>query len=388
MIEDKNVHRVVSGEREIIIVGTAHVSRESADLVERVIRDEQPESVCVELCRSRYEAIRQKANWEEMDIFKIIREKRTALLLSQLIMASFQKKLAEKFGINPGEEMLRAIQTAEETGAGIVLADRDIRTTMTRTWRSMSFLKKMRFLFELILSLLSTDDISEEDIEKLKEQDVLELAMQTFGKKMPALKTILIDERDRYMAHAIDTTPGRKVLAVVGAGHVRGILNSIGTETDIEELSSIPPGKPWTRWIAWGIPVFIVGIIAAGFFKAGGEAGLNMIKWWVAVNAILAGLGAVVVLAHPLTILSSIVAAPITSMNPTIAAGWVAGLVEATVRKPQVRDFIDLREDISSIRGFWRNKITRILLLVAFVNLGSSIGTFVAIPLMMRFLNQ
>lgn len=388
MIEDKNVHRVVSGEREFIVIGTAHVSRESADLVERVIRDEQPESVCVELCRSRYEAIRQKANWEEMDIFKIIREKRTALLLSQLIMASFQKKLAEKFGINPGEEMLRAIQTAEETGAGIVLADRDIRTTMTRTWRSMSFFKKMRFLFELILSLLSTDDISEEDIEKLKEQDVLELAMQTFGKKMPALKTILIDERDRYMAHTIGTAPGRKVLAVVGAGHVRGILNSIGTEPDIEELSSIPPGKPWGRWIAWGIPVFIVGIIVAGFFKAGGEAGLNMIKWWVAVNAILAGLGAVVVLAHPLTILSSIVAAPITSMNPTIAAGWVAGLVEATVRKPQVRDFIDLREDILSIRGFWRNKITRILLLVAFVNLGSSIGTFVAIPLMMRFLNQ
>jgi len=386
-ITDENIHRLVIDGRDIILVGTAHVSRESVELVGRVIDDEAPDTVCVELCTSRYEALKQKSHWEEMDILKIIREKRTALLLSQLIMASFQKKIAEKFGINPGEEMLRAMEKAEESGAELVLADRDIRTTMTRTWRTMRFTSKLRFLFELIFALFSTDDISEEDIEELKKHDVLELAMQTFGKKLPEVKTILIDERDQVLAHSIGTAPGQKIVAVVGAGHVAGILKHIGTPVDLAAVNTIPPKRSWGKVIAWAIPLLIVGIVAAGFFNAGSEASLNMIKWWVVVNSILAGLGALIVMAHPLTILSSIVAAPITSINPTIAAGWVAGLVEVTLRKPQVKDFMDLREDIGSVRGFWRNKITRILLLVAFVNLGSTIGTFVAIPMMMKFLS-
>jgi pheromone shutdown-related protein TraB len=387
-MENKNIHHLTIDDREIVLVGTAHVSRESAELVERTIEEEKPDTVCVELCRARYDAIRQKANWEEMDILKIIRQKRTSLLLSQLIMASFQKKIAEKFGINPGEEMMRAIQKAEDTGAEVALVDRDIRTTMTRTWRKMRFFSKLRFFFELLLSIFVTEDISEDDIEKLKEHDVLELALQTFGKKLPEVKTTLIDERDQFMAHEIAHTAGQKIVAVVGAGHIPGILQYLGKNIEIAPISEIPPTGRIGRVIAWGIPLAIVGIIATGFFHSGSEASLNMIKWWIIVNGVLAGLGALIVLAHPVTIVSSILAAPLTSINPTIAAGWVAGLVEASLRKPQVKDFMDLREDISSLRGFWRNKITRILLVVVFVNLGSSIGTFVAIPLMMRVLQQ
>ncbi len=386
-MENSNIHRIATDDREIILVGTAHVSRESAELVEKVIEEERPDTVCVELCQSRYDAITQKTYWEEMDILKIIRQKRTSLLLSQLIMASFQKKIAEKFKINPGEEMIRAIKKAEEIGARVVLADRDIRTTLKRTWRTMRFFRKLRFIFGLISSVFIDEEITEEEIEKLKERDTLELALQTFGKELPEIKTTLIDERDRFLARRIDDAPGDKIVAIVGAGHVPGILDNLGKDTDLTELSEVPPRGVLGRFIGWGISLTVIGIIAAGFFHSGSEASLNMIKWWVLVNGILAGLGALAVFAHPLTIAASVAAAPLTSLNPMIAAGWVAGLTEASLKRPQVKDFMDLKTDIASVRGFWHNKITRILLLIVFVNLGSSIGTFLAIPLMMRFLN-
>jgi len=386
-MDNNNIHRITTDGREIILVGTAHISRDSADLVEKVIEEERPDTVCVELCQSRYDAIMQKTDWEELDILKIIRQKQTSLLLSQLIMVSFQKKLAEKFNINPGEEMIRAINKAEETGARIVLADRDIRTTLKRTWRTMRFFRKLRFIFELISSIFINEDISEEDIEKLKERDALELALQTFGKELPEIKATLIDERDRFLARSIDDASGDKIVAVVGAGHVPGILKNLGRDTDLSALGEVPPKGVVGRCIGWGISFAVIGIIVAGFFHSGSEASLNMIKWWFLVNGTLAGLGALAVLAHPLTILASVAAAPLTSINPMIAAGWVAGLTEAALKRPQVKDFMDLKTDIASVRGFWHNKITRILLLIVFVNIGSSIGTFLAIPLMMRFLN-
>ncbi len=384
----KNIHHVNINDREIVLIGTAHISRESAGLVEQVIEEEKPDTVCVELCKSRYEAIMQKENWEKTDIFKIIKEKRASQLLAQLLIASFQKRLADKFEINPGEEMLRAINKAEETGAEVVLADRDIRVTMSRTWRLMRFFSKIKILGEILLSIFYTDEITEEEIEKLKEQDALELALQTFGKKVPEVKTTLIDERDEYLAHSITHASGSKIVAVVGAGHVPGILKHLGKEIDLSDTSKIPPKGILGRVMAWGISFAVIGLIITGFFHSGAETSLNMIKWWVMVNGILAGLGAILVLAHPITIAASVAAAPLTSLNPMVAAGWVAGLVEVTIRKPQVKDFIDLRGDISTLRGFWHNKITRILLLVVFVNLGSAIGTFVAIPIMMRFLQS
>ncbi|MBN2515757.1 MAG: TraB/GumN family protein [Deltaproteobacteria bacterium] len=383
----KNIHYLTIDGKEFILVGTAHVSRESAELVEKVIEEEKPDTVCVELCKSRYDAIKQKETWEKTDIFKIIKEKRTSQLLAQLLMASFQKKLAEKFGINPGEEMIRAINKAETTGAEVVLADRDIRVTMTRTWRLMRFLSKVKIFGEILLSAFYSDDITEDDIEKLKEHDALELALQMVGKKVPEVKQTLIDERDQYMSHSITHAPGSKIIAVVGAGHVPGILNYLDKDIDLSDVTTIPPRGIYGRLIGWGISCGVIGLIIFGFFHAGTEASLNMIKWWFMINGILAGLGALVVLAHPITIAVSIVAAPFTSLNPMIAAGWVAGLTEVTLRKPQVKDFMSLREDIATLRGFWNNKITRLLLLVAFVNIGSAVGTFVAIPLMLRFLH-
>jgi pheromone shutdown-related protein TraB len=385
-LEHENVHRITMEGREIILVGTAHVSRESADLVEKLIAEEKPDTVCVELCQPRYEAIRQRDKWQQTDIVKVIREKRTSILLSQLIMASLQRKIAQRFNITPGEEMLRAIARAEEIGAQIVLADREIRVTLLRTWRKMSFWSKVKVLPDVLLSLLASDEITEEEIEKLKQQDVLQLALQTVGEKLPGLKTTLIDERDLYMSHTIAHAPGARIVAVVGAGHVPGILKHFGEEVDLDSLNQIPEKGLWGRCAGWLFSLSIVGLFIAGFFYSGSQNSLKMIFWWALITISFSGFGALILLAHPLTIIAAALAAPITTLHPLIAAGWVAGLVEATLRKPQVKDFLALAEDITSFRGFFRNKITRILLLVAVVNLTTSIGTFVAIPVILRFL--
>jgi pheromone shutdown-related protein TraB len=385
LLDHPNVHRLMQDGREIILVGTAHVSRESADLVERVIDEEKPDVVCVELCQARFDALKQKDKWQETDIVKVIRENRTALLLSQLLMASFQRKIAERFNINPGEEMLRAIGKAEDTGAGIVLADREIRVTLLRTWRMMRFWTKVKFLPEIILSLFIGEDITEEDIEKLKQHDVLDLALKTVGEKLPEVKTTLIDERDQYLAYRISHAGGRKIVAVVGAGHVPGIQQQIDQEIDIEAISKIPPPSVWAKFFGWGFSGAIIALFIAGFFYSGGQASINMMLSWSAITATCAAIGAILLLAHPLTILASALSAPIATLHPLIATGWVAGLVEASFRKPQVKDFLALKDDITTVRGFFRNKITRLLILVAFVNLTTSIGTFVAIPVMMKY---
>jgi pheromone shutdown-related protein TraB len=386
LLEHQNIKRINIGDKEIILIGTAHVSRDSVDLVEQTIDLEKPDTVCVELCKPRYDAIRQKAKWQDTDILKVIKEKRTGALLSQLIMASMQKKIAQKFHVTPGEEMLRAIDRAEANGAEIVLADREIRITLLRAWRMMGFCNKMKFIPDLILSFFSDEEITEEEVEKLKQQDVLEYTLKTIGEKLPRLKEILIDERDLYLAQTIGHAPGNRIVAVVGAGHVPGITGHLGKEIDLTPLNHVPDKGIWGKISGWIFSLAIVGIFAAGFFFSGSAASLKMIGWWSAITAFFAATGAAIMLAHPLTIAASALAAPITTLHPLIAAGWVAGLVEATFRKPQVKDFLALPDDIVSIRGFFHNRITRLLLLVAVVNLTTSVGTFLAIPVIMKFL--
>jgi pheromone shutdown-related protein TraB len=381
-----NIHRLTHEDKEIILVGTAHVSKESADLVGQVIKEEEPDTVCVELCQSRFQSITQKNRWQDTDLLKVIKEKRAFLLLLNLMLAHFQKRIGQRFGIKPGEEMIRAIQAAEDVGAHIALADREIRTTLSRTWRFMGLWTKTKLFAQLLVSSGEWSDIKEEDIEELKKKDVLEMLLSEIGEALPEIRRVVIDERDLYLVHKIRTAPGKKIVAVVGAGHVPGIQRHWKEVVDIALLERVPPRSKTFRFLKWAIPTLILGLIVLGFFTAGAAAGAAMIKWWILANAVLAGLGAAVALAHPLTVLSAIVASPLTSLNPMIAAGWVSGLVEVFLGKPKVRDFENLPEDISSIRGFWRNKITRILLVVVFTNIGSSLGTFVAIPLIVRAL--
>ncbi|MGW8187752.1 MAG: TraB/GumN family protein, partial [Desulfobacterales bacterium] len=329
-------------DKKIFLVGTAHVSEESARLVADVIDREKPDTVCVELCASRYQSIRQKDQWQNMDIVKVIREKKSFLLLSNLLLASLQKRIAKKLNIRPGQEMIQAIESAEAVGAAIHLADRDIRITLSRTWRLMRFRDKIKLLAQLIFSIGQVDDISAEDVEKMKQEDVLETILADVGKSLPIVKAILIDERDRYLAHKIRHAPGEKIVAVVGAGHVPGIKKYWNSETDIAPLEKLPPKSKLCAVLKWVIPLGIVALIITGFFMGGAKAGKDMVVWWLLANGVLAGLGALAALAHPFTVVSSIVAAPLTSLNPMVAAGWVSGLVEAFSRKPRVIDFENL----------------------------------------------
>ena len=386
MANNHNITHLKFNEKEFILVGTAHVSKESARLTKSVIEEEKPDTVCVELCQSRFQAIQQKDRWQDTDIIKVIKEKKSFLLLSNLLLASFQKRIAKQFDVKPGEEMITAINTAASTGAQIHLADRDIRTTLSKTWRVMGLWSKVKLVFQLTLSLGQLDEIKEEDIEKMKQQDVLETLLAEVGKSLPALKSILIDERDQYLAEKIRTAPGNKIVAVVGAGHIPGIQKYWNSDIDTWALEQLPPKNKSIGILKWLIPVAIVGLFIAGFFYGGTKAGTDMIAWWILANGILAGVGAIIALAHPATILTSILAAPLTSLNPMIAAGWVSGLVEAFSRKPKVKDLERLPEDILSVRGFWKNNVTRILLVVVFTNLGSSLGTFIAFPVIVKLL--
>ena len=384
MTETDNKHRLTIEDKEIILLGTAHVSKESADLVADVIEEERPDTVSVELCESRYQAMTQENRWKDTDLIKVIKEKKAFLLLSNLMLAAFQKKIGKKLGIKPGAEMLRAIKTAETVNAEIHLADRDIRTTLSRAWRLMGLWTKIKLLTQLITSIGEVDSIEKADIEKMKEKDVLETLLSEIGDLLPELRRVLIDERDQYLTAKIRTAPGKKIVAVVGAGHVPGIQKQWDEPVDLEALEALPPKGKTLGFLKWGIPAVVIALIILGFFMAGADAGTHMIKWWVLVNGVFAGFGAAIALAHPLTVLSAIVASPITSLNPMIAAGWVAGLLEIFLRKPKVIDFEHLPEDIVSVKGFWKNKITRVLLIVVLTNMGSSLGAFVAIPLMAK----
>jgi pheromone shutdown-related protein TraB len=380
------IHHLEVDDKKIVLLGTAHVSKESVQLVSSVIEEQNPETVCVELCQSRYQSIRQKERWQDTDIVKVIKEKKSFLLLSNLLLASFQKRIAKKFDIKPGQEMMQAIESADAVGAEIYLADRDIRTTLARTWRAMGLWGKIKLIFQLVMSMGEVEDLKEEDVEKMKQEDVLQTLLAEVGQSMPVLKQILIDERDQYLAEKIRNAPGNNIVAVVGAGHVSGIKEHWKTEIDLQHLDQLPPRNRMAGALKWIIPAVIVGLFIAGFFYGGKEAGTDMIIWWIFANGVLAGIGAIIAWAHPATIASAVLAAPLTSLNPMIAAGWVSGMVEAFSRKPKVKDLEKLPDDILSMKGFWKNKVTRILLVVVFTNIGSSIGTFVAFPAIVKVL--
>lgn len=383
-IDHPQVQVLTDGDKTVALVGTAHVSRASVELVAEVIDRVRPDTVCVELCQSRFQAMRQPEAWQNMDLVKAFKEKKAFLILANLILAAFQKRMAARLEVKPGQEMVQAIASAEAVGAGIHLADRDVRVTLKRAWRAMGWWQRLRLAAELLFSLTEAEKLDEEQVEALKQQDVLDSLMRQVGQAMPAIHEVIIDERDRYLARKIRTAPGKRIVAVVGAGHVPGIRANWERDTDLDQLDRVPPPGRWAAWGKWVVPVALVALMGFGFAAGGAQSGTRMLSWWLAASSLLAGLGALIALAHPLTILSSVVAAPFGVLHPLIATGWISGLVEAMSRKPKVKDFEQLPEDIASFKGFWRNNITRILLVVILTNAGAALGTFLAIPMMIR----
>jgi len=342
--------------------------------IERV----HPDTICVELCAARYQAFRQPDNWKRMNIFRVIKEGKAIFLLSQLVMTSFYKRLGDQLGVRPGAEMLEGIALAEERGVNLVLADRDVQVTLKRTWGRLNLWNKLKMASFLIGNIFVEPDIDDKTINDLKQQDQLEGVLESFSKSFPSMKQTIIDERDIYLAQKIREAEGKKVVAVVGAGHVAGITAAVQSDHVIEPLEEIPPPSMWPKVFKWAVPLLILGLIVYGFYHAGARHSLESISIWVLVNGILAALGAALALGHPLTVAAAFVAAPITSLNPMIAAGWVSGLVQAWVKKPTVADLEAIPEVAAQFpAGLWRNPVSRILLVVVFSNLGSTLGTFI-----------
>ncbi len=374
-----DVHRVDVDGRRFTIVGTAHISRESVDLVREVIEGEDPDCVCLELDAQRYEALSQEQRWEDLDLRQVIRERHLATLLANLILGSYQRRLGQQLGVTPGSELLEAGRTAEQMEIPIALCDRDIRVTLRRAWHSLSPWRKLMLVSTFMASAFDNPELSEEELRRIRQQDVLSELMAELGEHMPALKRVLIDERDAYLARKILDAEGAHVVAVVGAGHVEGMLRAIREQRDVDldAINEVPAVSRVWKWIGWAIPVLILGSIGwIGLTQGRAAAGENALFWFLA-NAIPSGIGGLLALAHPATIAAAFLAAPFTSLTPVIGAGYVAAFVQAYVRPPKVTEFRTVGTDMSDVSAWWRNRLLKIFLVFIGTTLGSMIGTWV-----------
>jgi pheromone shutdown-related protein TraB len=365
--------------REFIVVGTAHISQESVDLVREVIEKERPDCVCVELDHQRFEALSQRQRFEDLDLREVIRRRQLSTLLVNLLLAAYQKQLGLQLGVMPGTELLAAAEVAQELSIPVALCDRDVGITLRRAWRAMSPWKKFLLTSALLGSIFDRQEISEDDLRELRQQDVLSRLMAELGEAFPALKTVLIDERDAYLTQKMREASGERVVAVVGAGHVEGIRRSLESAeaTDLAPFEEIPPARPVLKWIGWGIPALILGSLVAIALRKGAAAAGENALFWIVANGVPSMLGAILALGHPLTVVAAFAAAPFTSLTPVIGAGYVTAFVQTYLRPPFVRELREVSKDVLQPRRWWSNRLLRIFLVFLFTTLGSFIGTWV-----------
>jgi len=365
--------------REIILIGTAHISKVSANLVDEVIRNESPDCVCLELDEKRFSSLKNAKKWENLNLKEVIKNQQLSTLLLNVALASYQKKLAKKLDIQPGNEFLIATNTAEELNIPIELCDRDIRITLRRTWKSLSLLEKLKLIFSGDDSGDIEKEIDEDLLAELRKTDVISKMIKSLGESVPSLKRVLIDERDYYLAEKIRLSKGNKVVAVVGAGHMSGIIEYLETDKkiDLSKIEKIPPVSFGWKIFGWSIPVLIIGsIIYIGINQGLGKAGENILIWSLA-NGIPAMIGALISFAHPMTILSAFFGAPLTSLTPVIGAGYVSAFVQINFAPPLVKNFTSVTDDFSSPKKWWSNKLLKVFLIFILTSLGSAIGTYV-----------
>ena len=369
-----------------VLLGTAHVSPASVTAVTEMAGSGKFDAIAAELCPARHQALTKQQQWKDMDLYRIIREKKAGLVMANLALGAYQRRIAEQFGIEPGAELKAAAEAAVSHDIPLQLIDRDLATTLKRSYRAVPWYKRIMLTTGLVMSTVSSEEIDEEQIEKLKEGDILESTFTEFAEKSPELYGALIAERDRFMAARLrqenKDNAGKRILVVIGAGHLEGLAKYLATgqedpQTEVESLSQLPPPKRWIKFVPWAIAALVLTGFWMGFSRSP-ELGWQLVTLWVVINGGLAALGALIARGHPLTILSAMVAAPLTSLNPAVAAGMVTGLVESWLRKPKVSDLESLRDDATSLKGWFKNPATRILLVFFFSNLGSAIGTWVA----------
>jgi pheromone shutdown-related protein TraB len=373
----------------IILIGTAHISEESVNEVRKAIETYKPDIVAVELCQRRFETISKKDKWENTPVTALIKSNNAYFMLAQTFLSSIQRKLGEEYGVEPGSEMIAAMQEAEKYNIKVALVDRDITVTLKRAWRTMGLREKFKVVWEFLKAMIGYDEeeLEELDLKELMKQDVLSQMMEEFSKIAPSAAKVLITERDLYIAQKIyEESKKGKVVAVVGAGHVNGIKKHLEKQelhANLQELEQIPKKRlSLVKVVEVAIPVIFFAVIGWIIYSTGVDP-WNKIKdvflIWFLVHGILSGVGVAIARGHPLSILTAFLAAPFTSLEPFFAPGWFAGLVEAKLRKPLIKDFQELSK-IERVRDFLRNKVIRLLMVVALANLGSIIGTIVALP--------
>ena len=412
-----------NGPHRVTLLGTAHVSKTSADKVRELIENGDYDCIAIELCESRHRSLVDPDAIAKMDLFQVIRQGKASMVAANLALGAFQQRMAEELDIKPGAEMRAAIELADSHKLNLELIDREIAVTLKRVYHNVPWWQRMNIVAGLLASVVTRQKVSEEEIEKLKEGDMLESVFSQFAEEAESIYRPLVDERDQYMAaniqHLTRNTRYQHMLAVVGAGHLAGMkaylmqtgqwqilsdverseskssegdskpsykvqrdkevgqLLSTHPESLLSRLMILPKPSQWVRFIPW----LIVALVFVGFaigFSRNSDLGWKLVVEWIVLNGGLAAIGAIIALAHPLTVIVAFLAAPLTSLNPTIGAGMVTGAMELYLRKPTVRDFSALRSDTSRWQGWWQNRVTRVLLVFIFSTLGSAVGTYLA----------
>jgi pheromone shutdown-related protein TraB len=360
------------------IVGTAHVSQRSVDEVREVIAQVKPDVVCVELDKGRYDALTKDSAFRDLDVFKVVREGKTLYLLAHLALASYQRRIGASLGVKPGAELVAAVDAANEHGIPYALIDRDIQTTLKRTWKNIGIWRRIRLMIDLIAPSPDEDGepITADTVEDLKEPKALSEMLTELGRAIPEVKKPLVDERDQYLASKMtDAGAGKRtVVAVVGAAHVPGMTAQIGQPVDREELDRIPPPALWWRIAKWAIPLAFIALLAYLATQMNAATFAKTMLAWIIPTSIGAGLATLVAGGSPLSVISAIVAAPIARLYPLVRTAVVVGLVEAWRRKPSVQDCERLQDDVQTMKGFWRNPVTRILIIAVAASLGALLG--------------
>ena len=368
--------------RKITLVGTAHVSKESVEEVKETIKNIQPDCVAVELDEKRADSIKNPSRYSQLDLVKVFKRKEGFLLLANLILSSYQRRMGLNAGVKPGDEMIAAMNAADEGNIRCTLVDRPIQITLKRAWGKNSFWGKCKLLATLVSSAFSNEEIEPEEIEKLKNRNEMDSMMDELAHYMPVIKQVLIDERDQYLASKIWESEGNNIVAVLGAGHLPGVqahLEKLGAGTessDVTEIAQLPKPGITGELFAFLIPACIIGLIVAGFIYGGLQAGTQMLTSWFLWNAIPAALLTAIAFGHPLAILVGFVGAPFTSLCPFVGVGFCTAIVQALVCKPKVSDMETLQDDVN-FRGFYRNRILRALLVFILSSIGSTLGTFI-----------
>ena len=371
------------------LLGTAHVSRASVDAVRAAVASGEYDSVAVELDPGRLQSLTDPDTLAKLDLVKVIREGKTHLFAANLALAAYQRRLAEQLGVEPGEELKAGALDAQALGLPVHLIDREVGLTFKRALQSLGWWQRTKVGAGILASMFGDEEVGDDEIEKLKQGDMMESSFGEFAAESPQLYQAIIAERDQYMASALrqvaagkptGATSPYRVLAVVGAGHLPGLTRHLKDDTadPVETRRSLEVVKAKSRfpWMEVVIGLFLVGGFAWGFWQGGVDVGSDLLLQWVLATGVLGAIGCAIAGGHPLSILAAFISSPLTPLHPALASGTVSAFVEATLRKPTYADFMALRDDVQTMRGWWKNRVARVLLNFFLTSLGTAIGVW------------